>query len=119
MKLLIYGITLFISFSTYASSIENSTYCQFRGQETIDIQKARMVMQRNKGEINDDLFLFFEKSIAQIQVNHDYLCKGIRISNEEKLSYKEKQLNLIKKGLESGTLDEELAHFFIENLNNM
>jgi hypothetical protein len=117
LKTTLVGLLLLGSLSTFALEVSQSSYCQGRGQDQINNQVQLVQEGIATGEITNDLKTFFEKSIKDMQANHDYLCKGIRINRGETLTYKEKQLELIKKGIESGDIDEELATFFLNNLN--
>ncbi len=119
MKKLLIGLTLLISISSFASDVSQSSYCQSRGQEAINNQKELILVGVAKGEISEDLQSFFEEGVKEMQANHDYLCKGIRISNGPELTAREKQLSLILKGIANGDIDDDLADFFLQNLKNM
>lgn len=95
-----------------------SSYCQGRGQEAIDYQKELILANIAEGQINEDLQFFSEEGVKEMQANHDYLCKGIRISNSPELTVRERQLSLISQGLASGDINEELADFLIQSLRN-
>lgn len=119
MKKLLVGLTLLASMSSFANDVSQSSYCQTRGQEAINHQKELILVGVAKGEMDENLQSFFENGVEEMQANHDYLCKGIRISNGPELTAREKQLSLILKGIASGEIDDELADFFLQNLKDM
>lgn len=119
MKKLLIGLLALGSISSFAQNIDKSSFCQGRGQEAIDNQKELIEIGVASGEISHDLEGFFMDGVEKMKENYNFICKGIRISNGPTLSLREKQLSLIVKGLESGDIDDELADYFLLNLNKM
>lgn len=114
MKSLLVAMTLLTSFSTFAS-VSSSQYCQGAGQEAIN-QQAELVSEGiASGKIDKGLHEFFSNEIKEMQANHDFLCKGIRIS-KGKLSAREEQLKLVSRGIETGEISNDLADFFLKSL---
>lgn len=116
MKIFLISLLMLSSVTTFAADLRDSGYCLGRGQDAINSQKELLRDLSTRGEIDSQLKTFFETSLRQLQENHDFLCKGKALPKGSQLSAREKQLQLIKEGVESNQMSEELAEFFLQNL---
>lgn len=57
--------------------------------------------------------------VESMQENLDYICEGIALPQSEQLSARQRQLNIIKKGIANGDIDADLAQYFLNNLSNL
>jgi hypothetical protein len=118
MKNLLILVLAIITTSTFAQSISDTGLCEGRGQQEI-LKQVRIIEEGiSNGEIDAELANFFMVGIESMQENLDYICEGIPIPQVDQSSARQKQLNIIQKGIENGDIDAELAQYFLNNLSD-
>lgn len=73
----------------------------------------------SRGEMDVDLANFFMDCVESMQENLDYICIGTPLAQADRFSAKQRQLNIIKKGIANGDIDADLAQYFLNNLSNL
>lgn len=116
MKTLLPGLIVLISMPSFASSIEESSYCRERGLEKLELFRLQIEELKINTDVSRELFVYFVDALIRAQTNYDYLCMGIRISRGPELSAEEKKLQLIKDGVANGDIDPELVDLFLNQI---